>query len=178
MGLRRSGKSSIQKVSGAAPRPAALPGGSGGRGVGEAPEEGGGRGGGLACPTALSLLLWAAEPEARLAPGPRPRSPRPSPLRPSGSPKAKLAGGRQVPVAPPGISASWDPAPCLLRNRDLLPSSNLENFTDSLSCPFLCVPLSSGDLSLQGFPGEPQGAASERVVTKSLAVGCLLLLLV
>lgn len=44
MGLRRSGKSSIQKVSGAAPRPPALSGGSGGRGVGEAPEEGGGHG--------------------------------------------------------------------------------------------------------------------------------------
>lgn len=46
MGLRRSGKSSIQKVSGAAPRPSAppppLPGGSGGRRAGEAPEEGGG----------------------------------------------------------------------------------------------------------------------------------------
>lgn len=48
MGLRRSGKSSIQKVSEAAPRPSVppppLPGGSGGRLAGEAPEEGGGPG--------------------------------------------------------------------------------------------------------------------------------------
>lgn len=49
MGLRRSGKSSIQKVSGAAPRPSVpppLPGGSGGRRAGEAPR--GGRRPGLA----------------------------------------------------------------------------------------------------------------------------------
>lgn len=110
MGLRRSGKSSIQKVSGAAPRPSAPPQGlgwpPGGRG---AP---GGRRPGLAgravppgCPTAL-LSSEERSPRRGPAQGPRPLGPRPSQLRPSGSPKAKLAGGKQVPVAPPETSAS------------------------------------------------------------------------
>lgn len=120
MGLRRSGKSSIQKVSEAAPRPSVppppLPGGSVAAWRGRPPRRAAARAGLQGFPTALSLL-WGAEPEARPVRGPRPLSARPSQPRPSGSPKAKLAGRRQVPVAPPGTSASWDPAPVPLRNR-------------------------------------------------------------
>lgn len=74
MGLRRSGKSSIQKVSGAAPGPPAplpLAGarvatGRGGGGRRRA-AAGAGRPG---CPTALFLVLWGAGPEARPAQDP------------------------------------------------------------------------------------------------------------
>lgn len=66
MGLRRSGKSSIQKVSGAVralrPSPSLPPRGRRGPAGRGGPEEGGGRGGRLGCPSALSLLLWEAEP--------------------------------------------------------------------------------------------------------------------
>lgn len=105
MGLRRSGKSSIQKVSGAAPRPPARPRGRGwpprGRGPRERAAAGAGRG---AAPPHLAS-------EQRSPRGPRPVRPRPSLLRPSGSPRAKLAGRRQVPVAPPGTAAPREPAP-------------------------------------------------------------------
>lgn len=109
MGLRRSGKSSIQKVSGAMPSPSAAPRGAG---RGGPPEEGGGR----SWPAGLSHRTFSSlgtRAEARPARGLQPPSPRPSQLRPSGSPKAKLGGRRQVPVAPRGTSASWDPAPVL-----------------------------------------------------------------
>lgn len=106
MGLRRSGKSSIQKVSGAAPGVPGHP-----RGLGWPPGAGGPRGGrrprlaGRAVPRVFSSSAGSC---ARGGParGPWPRSPRPSQLRPGGSPKAKLAGGRQVRMVPPGTFAS------------------------------------------------------------------------
>lgn len=77
MGLRRSGKSSIQKVSGAAPGPSAPPPRSPGLGWppgGGGPEEGGGRGwsAGLG-PRAFSSALGRGARGAA-APGPRPRA--------------------------------------------------------------------------------------------------------
>lgn len=137
MGLRRSGKSSIQKVSAAAPRPSAPPGGSGRRRRERPPEEGGGRG-------------WRAGLSHR------------SSLR-SGAQGAARARTPTTESTPKSAEAEWVPecetgwreaggrgtardlrllgtSPCAFHETDLFPSSNLENFTDSLPCPVFVSP--------------------------------------
>lgn len=113
MGLRRSGKSSIQKVSGAAPGPPAplpLAGARVATGHGGGAEEGGGSGwpAGLSHRAISSPLGSGARGAARG--GPR-LGVHAQVSRGGVSLKARLAGGRQVPVAPPGTSAPWDPTP-------------------------------------------------------------------
>lgn len=160
MGLRRSGKSSIQKVSGAAPGP---PGPlSPSRGLGWPPGGGGGPRGGrrpgwpVGLPHRAFSCLLGSGARGTARGGPRPGSPRPSQLRPSGSPKARLAGGRQVPVPPPGTSAPWDPAPeCFSETGTYTPVPTWRTCPTPSPTRFLCIPLTSGGLSLQGFPGEP-----------------------
>ena len=100
-----------------APPPPSSPRGPRGPAGRGAPEEGGGRGGRLDCPSALSLLLWDAEPG---------RGPRRDPdlgvhaqvSRGRVDPRApRVAGARQVPVAsPPGTSLPGTQPPCHSRN--------------------------------------------------------------
>lgn len=91
-------------------RPPSLPSGSAGSQPGGGPEEGGGRGGRLGCPSALSLL-WEAEPGRGTLGGPRPRStPRSAeaewiPHSLSGRAEAGARGLTSWALT------SWDPAP-------------------------------------------------------------------
>lgn len=122
------------------------------------------------CPTAL--FLSSGERGQRRGPGEDPDS--------ESTPKS--AEARWVPEG----ETDWREAGAGGTARDLRPlgsSPRVLSETETYSAvptwrtcptpspaPILCIPLTSGDLSLRGFPGEPQGAASGRAVTKSLAV--------
>lgn len=169
MGLRRSGKSSIQKVSGAAPHPCVRPRGPGrpprGRGP---PEEGGGRAGRRAVPPRTAFEK-EAEPRARPAPAR-------TPTRESTPRSAEAAGVPAGETGCPGAGARGrgrlGSSPCAVHTAALPPAACLEALTGSLPAPFWCVPLPSGGLRLQGCPGEPWAAASGRVAIESRPLFC------
>lgn len=138
MGLRRSGKSSIQKVSGAAPRPCAPPRGRGWPPRGRGPPKR------AAAGLAAGLSHRTFPPRSRDPGAARARTPAcestPKAAEAEWVPPAKLAGGRQVPVAPPGTSASWEPAPVPVTKltSSPVPLGELHGLPP-LPSPFLCV---------------------------------------